>query len=174
MTDADSTVTRRTVLRTSAVATGALVGTVGTASASHFGPGDCVVAVIDHDVLDGACPTGAAVDTTSWGLEGTVQATCSDGLDDWLEVEWASSRFEDGWVDVEVVDACDDVAVVEDAAVWEFGCPAANQVDSVFPFLSGSILDVCPFNGLVRVDWDRSGFTTGWVRPGALELERDV
>lgn len=65
---------------------------------------------------------------------------------------------------------CQKVHVVKsDTGVWEYGCPPFNQIDTVFPYISGTIADLCCEDGMVYVDWDDSSYADGWVSAGALE-----
>ncbi len=96
---------RRTVLRaTAGSATGmaAVFSAAGTASASHFKPGDCVVTTESV----GSYPecNGLISYPVDDGKTGRIKQECSESNE--YYVDWDDQNAEDGWVDGGSLDHC--------------------------------------------------------------------
>ena len=91
MPDNTTTVSRRTLLKATGVAAGAMVGAVGSVGAA---PG-CVVATTRANAYN-SCPGGYHVWYVEEGSTGFVNQTCTDRYgNEWAEVTW---NCDETWV----------------------------------------------------------------------------
>lgn len=102
MPDDTTTVDRRTLLKATGAAVGAVVGGVGSTAAA---PG-CVVTTTRANAYND-CPGTNHVWYVDEGTNGFIERTCFDGFYNWYEVRWDCG---DVWVvhedDVASDDAC--------------------------------------------------------------------
>lgn len=85
MTTAESSATRRALLRTIAAAVAGTAVTTGAAVASDFEDGDCAVTRGDTEVYDSACPAEDRIGVIEGGTEGEIG--CCSCVDE-FGTEW--------------------------------------------------------------------------------------
>lgn len=101
--------TRRGVLAATAVAATTTLGVAGTATASDFQFGDCVVLTCGHPVYRDGCPAENQVAIYETGRNGLVDDTCvdADGVE-WVYFQPTTGDITDpnGWLRARGVDHC--------------------------------------------------------------------
>jgi hypothetical protein len=105
----DATVTRRTVLRTTAASAAAVVGAVGTASADHIYAGDCVRLTADYQSYKDACPNRNYGPIFEKGERGRAWEFCTtdEGQEMvYFEEETGDSDEGVGWVAHDYLEKC--------------------------------------------------------------------